>query len=161
MSLDNKKFIDSKNGYRIRFIDKEKRELPSDIDLSCVVKSNNGYWAKRIGEREELGSKVYYSPDKKNWYPAYKDKKTSHSTQIGAKTQVGKIIYRARVNGKVLSIGKNILTWYTANNISRVNYNKEIDHVNGDYTDDRLSNLERVTPSENIKRRIQMQLAEI
>ena len=153
-------FIDSKNGYRIVFKDAVK-ELPEDIDLSCIVKSNNGYWTRKIGEREELGTQVYYSKDKKNWIKAYRDKKNFSANLSGGKTQVGKYIYRAKANGTtVATIGRNVLTWYTANNISRVNYNKEIDHVSGDYTDDRLSNLERVTPSENIKRRFQMQLSE-
>ena len=160
--MKNIKHIDSKNGYRLNFVDtKQTIETPKDIDLSSIVKSTNGYWARKIGEHEELGTQVYYSKDKKNWIKAYRDRKNGHSTQVGGKTQVGKYIYRAKANGTtVATIGRNVLTWYTANNISKVNYSKEIDHVNGDYTDDRLSNLERVTPSENIKRRNQLILAQ-
>lgn len=153
-------YIDSLNGYRLRFTDKKPtRPMPKDIDLSCIVKSRNGYWTRRIGEREELGTKVYYSPDRKNWYPAYRDKKTGYSSLNNNKTQVGKFIYRAKLEGSRPSIGRNVLTWYTANNINRVNYNKEIDHVDGDFTNDRLSNLERVTPQENIRRRLELQIA--
>lgn len=160
--MEKIKFIDSKNGYRLNFIEDSKQttELPKDIDLSIIVKSNNGYWARKKGDHEELGTKVYYSKDKKNWIPAYRDKKNGHKTLTNGRTQVGKQFYRAKQNGTtVATIGRNVLTWYTGNNISRVNYSKEIDHVNGDYTDDRLSNLERVTPSENIKRRNELALS--
>lgn len=148
-------YIDSRNGYRLRFIDKrDPKELPEDIDLNSIVKSKNGYWARKIGENQELGTQVYYSRDRKHWIKGYRDRKSVNPKDPGGRTQVGKYIYRAKENGTtVATIGRNVLTWYTANGIRSVNYNKEIDHINGDFTNDRADNLERVTPSQNIKRR--------
>lgn len=155
--------IESANGYRLRFVDKkDKPDIPEDLDLSTIIKSKNGYWARKIGEHEELGTQVYYSKDRKRWIKGYRDRKSSYKGEGNNRTQVGKYIYRAKDKGTtVATIGRNVITWYTANNISRVNYSREIDHLDGDYTNDRLSNLERVTPGENIKRRNQQMEAKL
>ena len=51
-----------------------------------------------------------------------------------------------------MSISRNVLTWYANNRIHNSLDDFEIDHVNGDFTDDRLSNLEQVDHKENIRR---------
>lgn len=148
------KFIDSNNGYRLRFVD----NVPPDIDLNNIVQTSNGFWAKLEGEHYELGSKVYYSKNKRDWVPAYAQKKNvSPNMKSPEKVQEGKIIYRTdgrRANGwGYKSIGRNILTWYTGNKVKKVREDLQIDHIDGDFTNDHLHNLERVSPSENIKRR--------
>lgn len=146
------KDINTINGYRIRFID---RTYPTadleEIDLDNIVKTGNGFWARKLGEHYNLGTIAYYSPDGKNWVRAYIDRKSANSFSE-TRTQKGKFIYRACYEGKKVSIGKNVLTWYAANGEKEVIKGWEIDHINGDYTNDTLANLEKVSHSENIKR---------
>ena len=162
--MDNVKFIDSQNGYRLRFIDKPVKNFPSDIDLDNIVQSSNGYWARVKGEYQELGSKVYFSKNRKEWIPAYAQRKNKTPNMSNPeKLQEGKVIYKTDPRHSrgwgVNTIGKNIITWYTGNGVKKVRPDLQIDHIDGDFTNDNLDNLERVTPSENLKRRESLRLA--
>ena len=123
----------------------------TENDLNNIVKTNNGFWARRLGEHYNLGTVAYYSPDGEHWVRAYRTTKNGNNV-LGSRTQAGKFIYRAYYESKRVSIGRNVLTWYTANGEKEVIKGWEIDHVNGDYTNDDLDNLEKVSHSENIKR---------
>ena len=115
-----------------------------------VVGKNNIWFAKPKGEKENF-RKAYISADQgKSWYPAYVQVKNEAPS---GRTQVGKINFQGKINGQSYYIGRNVLTWYANNNIHEVDYSQEIDHINGDFTDDRLENLRRITPQENIKHR--------
>lgn len=115
-----------------------------------VVGKNNIWFAKPKGGKENF-RKAYVSADQgKSWYPAYVQVKNEAPS---GRTQVGKINFQGKINGQSYYIGRNVLTWYANNNIHEVDYSQEIDHINGDFTDDSLKNLRRITPQENIKHR--------
>lgn len=134
----------------VKDINDAKRDITSEIDLNNIVQTDNGYWARKKGESNLL-TVAYYSPDKKEWYKASPNVvRESVNTKKG-KLQVGKINFYNRKYNK--RIGRNVLTWYTANGGGRTQKGYHIDHINGDYTDDRLSNLEKVTEQENARRR--------
>jgi hypothetical protein len=99
-----------------------------------------------------LLTKAFCSEDEgQTWHKCYLEKKTKAPS---GRTQVNKAFFRSpRLNKGRVSIGRNVLTWYANNGIHEVDYNYEIDHIDGDHTNDKLSNLERVTPSENKRRR--------
>lgn len=97
-------------------------------------------------------TKAYCSEDEgKTWHVCYLEKK---SDAPSGRTQAGKAFFRTpKLSKGRVSIGRNVLTWYANKGPHEVDYSKEIDHKNGKFTDDRLGNLEPVTPSENKKRR--------
>lgn len=97
-------------------------------------------------------TKAYCSEDEgKTWHVCYLEKK---SDAPSGRTQTGKAFFRTpKLSKGRVSIGRNVLTWYANKGPHEVDYSLEIDHVNGNFTDDHLSNLEPVTPSENKKRR--------
>lgn len=123
-----------------------------DIDTSNYVVGKNGVWFARLKGESSMLSKAFCSADKgKTWHTCYLETK---SPAPDGRTQAGKYIFRTSTTfpGPRTSIGRNVLTWYAANHVHNVDDVLQIDHVNGNYTDDRLSNLERVSASENIRR---------
>lgn len=126
-----------------------------DIDTSNYVVGNNGVWFAKPKSQRDMFDIAYASNDKgKTWHTCNKEKKSASSTR-GSQTQAGKIFFRTSSSfpGPRTSIGRNVLTWCSNNNEHHLPYGYEIDHVDGNYLNDRLSNLEKVTHSENIKRR--------
>lgn len=126
-------------------------EVKKLIDIDNYVIGQRGYWFAKPKGEIELFNKAFVSPDQgKHWYPMHLETKTGAPS---GRTQTGKFIFRGKPKGENVSIGRNVLTWYANHNEHQVDYNYEIDHINGQYTDDRLENLEKVTKEENAKRR--------
>lgn len=129
-----------------------KPEEYDAIDISNAVSSNGYLWAKDKSESELL-TKAYWSADNgKTWNSCGLYPKQPDRSSRGNRTQAGKWMFAAtNAKGQRKTIGRNILTWYVNNGGGSVDPSLEIDHINGDYTDDKLSNLRRVTHSENVK----------
>lgn len=127
---------------------------PSVVDTDNYVENVNGVWFARAKGESSLLSKAYCSSDNgKTWHTCTLETKSSNNDN---RTQTGKYIFRTSQAKDYLgprsSIGRNVLTWCSANKEHKLPNGYEIDHIDGDYTNDKLSNLQKVTHSENIKR---------
>lgn len=119
------------------------------IDVENYVVGKNGTWFAKPKNEKENFKRAYISIDQgDHWFPAYA---TAKREAPSGRTQVGKVNMAGVIKGKGYYMGRNVLTWYANQGIHEVDYSKEIDHKNGDFTDDRFENLRRVTPEENIR----------
>ena len=120
------------------------------VDAKNYVVNHAGVWfAKPLGQRDNFTEAFYSTDEGKTWHKATMEKKSSNGSN--GRTQSGKIFFRS--SNPRTSIGRNVLTWYSNNNKHDVDYSLEIDHIDEDYTNDRLDNLQRITPAENKAKR--------
>lgn len=131
----------------------------SIIDVDNYVIGTRGIWYARLKGEKEFLTRAFCSADQgATWHECYIEVKSSNPKERHARTQAGKAIVRTPravgFNGPRTSIGMNVLTWYAAHAPRQaVDYTLHIDHKDDDYTNDQLSNLDRITPEENYKKR--------
>ena len=157
--------IKTLNGYKIKFIDKDCSRFEDEpilmpkekifmIDVDNYVIGQKGVWFAKPRGVVDMFEVAYASCDEgRTWYRCYKKAKSPHHT-AGSRTQAGKILFRTSPRfplGEV-SMGRDVLTWYSNNKVHNSLDGLEIDHKDGDYTNDKLTNLEQVHPRENLRR---------
>lgn len=154
--------IKTLNGYKIKFIDKDFEDRPTlvtleelhTIDTNNYVIGQKNIWFAKPREEVDMFNVAYASCDGgRTWYRCTREVKSICHT-AGSRTQAGKVFFRTPKIfplGRV-AISRNVLTWYANNKIHNSLDEYEIDHVDGDFTNDRIDNLERVDHSENIRR---------
>lgn len=126
---------------------------PDKIDTENYVENSTGTmrFARAKGEEEYL-TKAYCSNDEgKTWHTCYLQERNT-SPNVKSSIQVGKMLFASSsTTGAKNYIGRNVLTYCAANGIHKLESGKEIDHINGDYSDDRLSNLRMLSHEDNVK----------
>lgn len=126
---------------------------PDKIDTENYVENSTGTmrFARAKGEEEYL-TKAYCSNDEgKTWHTCYLQERNT-SPNVKSSIQVGKMLFASSsTTGARNYIGRNVLTYCAANGIHKLESGKEIDHINGDYSDDRLSNLRMLSHEDNVK----------
>ena len=158
--------IKTLNGYKIKFVDKNNLDFEdrcpvlieeqgvSNIDTdNYVIGQKNIWFAKPIGEVDMFDIAYASCDGGQTWYRCSRETKSFCHT-AGTRTQAGKVFFRTPKSfplGRV-AMSRNVLTWYANNGEHNSLDAYEIDHVDGDFTNDRLSNLEKVDHSENIRR---------
>lgn len=128
---------------------------PSEVDAQNYVVGKGGVWFAKAKNESSFLNKAFCSADNGDtWHTCGLERKSENPGDPSKRTQVGKYMFytSSTLPTSKIRMGRNVLTWYANAGIHRIDESKQIDHINGDYTDDRLSNLERVSAAENIRR---------
>jgi len=127
---------------------------PEEVDSANYVVGNNGVWFARAKGEKSLLTKAYCSNDKgKTWHTCNLEVKTENKAHPG-QTQAGKYFFRtaSSFDGPRTAIGRNVLTWYAAHGEHNYKEGYQIDHIDNNYRNDELSNLQRITREENLRK---------